>query len=120
MCRYHSRHDDWRQTKKKEGVHVPSEFSHEVIGSKKYTVRASRPSNRFDCSASRGSGTYSSPRTVQTAGGHIEAGPGAKSKSYLKQKSSAREIYSHEKIKARVNLKSKLREKRRITSADVS
>ena len=38
--------------KKKEGVHVPSEFSHEVIGSKKNTVRAPRPSNGFDRSAS--------------------------------------------------------------------
>src|SRR5260370_35328716 len=31
MCRYHSRQDDWRQTKKKEGVHVPSEFSTKLL-----------------------------------------------------------------------------------------
>src|SRR6266567_1508249 len=68
MCRYHSRHADWRQTKKKEGVHVPSEFSHEVIGFKKHTVRASRPSNRFDRSASRGSGAHSRNGRSQNRG----------------------------------------------------
>src|SRR5260370_24683917 len=73
MCRYHSRHDDWRQTKKKEGVHVRHslltgvkrlQVTHDCFGIGAYQVRTGASGRGEACRFARlrSSAPESSPR----------------------------------------------------------